>query len=390
MEFQYYIVYLIVNIVCFFFALTILVRISSDIGSDVENKMFRMMLLLYMAFLVCEVIWVLGEGNFLPISPYATSVIKIVGTVFIPIKVYFWFQYAEMKFGNPMAFTKKFRIVTFIPAAIMLLIYISNPATGLIATVNPDGSVINGPLIALTGIIDNIYGIAIIIHAIILTFKNKSKAMRRVYFVHCMFIIICTIGGIADAVISGTPIMPLAIMLSLHVLFINLQESKIFNDAVTGLNNRKSADNYLAELIPDTSEKTPFHMVMMSIDDLMTINERYGQVEGDRALRLASDSMRRAIAKHDGFLARWGGNEFMAIIRSGDPGAVDTFKRDLDANLERAAIDNSLPYAITYCEGHDMCSNKEMDPTDLIARADRNLRQARAEKGIEKGEWIKL
>ena len=190
MIFQYYLVYIVVNVVCLAFAFVVLTRLTSSVGSEQENRLFRMMLVMYMAFLVCEIVWAFGVGNILPVSPHATSVIKLVGTIFIPVMVYFWLQYAEIGFGNSLAHTKKFKMITFIPAGIMLLVYLSNPATGLIATIQPDGTIINGPMRALTGLIDNIYGIAVIVHAVILLVRNRNPLQTRTYVTHIMFIVI--------------------------------------------------------------------------------------------------------------------------------------------------------------------------------------------------------
>ena len=304
MDYRYTFVYLIVNIVCFLSALLILSRLTSSIGSETEQKILRRMLFAYMAFLFCEIIWVMSIGEIIPIGPFWTGFIKVAGTAFIPVKVYYWLQYAETNFENPYAKTRNFKLITAIPLMIMLLIYITSFWTGAVATVDEAGAVVYGPAIGITGVVDSIYGIAVVVHAIILLIKDKEGFKRRVYITHIFFIAICTIGGITDAIVKDTPVMPLAIMLSLNVLFINLQESKIFNDALTGLNNRRLADWFIATTITETDETNPMCVFMMDIDKFKSINDTYGHLAGDKALIAVSNALKRAVSSYHGFLAR--------------------------------------------------------------------------------------
>ena len=390
MDFQYFIVYLVVNVVCIAFSITLLTRLTSNIGSEIENKLFRRMLIMYMAFLACEIIWVVGQSGIIPMSLHFCNSVKIAGTAFIPIMVYFWFRYAEIGFENKLSYNKMFAWITFIPAGIMILIYLSSPITGLIAKIEPDGTVINGPMIALTGIIDNIYGIAVVVHAVILIFKNKNELKRRIYLTHIMFIVICTIGGIADTVISNTPIMPLAILLSYNVLFINLQESKIFNDSVTGLNNRRMADEFLAEAIDDATENKPFCLMMMDIDGFKNVNDKFGHLEGDRALKITSDCMKKVATEWNGFLARWGGDEFMVVMKTRDNSLVEGFLNALRDELKKATKENSLTYSLEISVGKEFCNSKDIEAEELVRKADEKLYEAKALRGIETGEWIRL
>ena len=378
MEFQYYLVYLIVNIVCVAFVAIILMRLNSNIGSSSENRIFRMMLIMYLAFLVCEIVWVLGEGKFVSISPFVYNTVKVAGTAFIPIMVYFWFRYAEMIFENPFARKIWFKLITAIPVIAMIAVYVSSPSTGLIAKILPDGTVVNGPMVGLTGVIDNLYGLAVVIHAVILLIKNRSNIMkRRVYLTHIMFIVICTLGGIADAVIKGTPIMPLAIMLSYNVLFINLQESKIFNDALTGVSNRRQAVKYVREVLSETSEKDPFCLILLDIDDFGSINEKHGQAEGDKALMLTSECINEVAGRRNGFVARWGGDEFLVVIKTGDIKEVESFENEVSTTIDRAARLQTFPYTISLSLGQEMCDRNDRDVMEIIDCAEKRLNEAK-------------
>lgn len=378
MTFQYAFVYLIVNVVCFLSAIVILTRLNSSIGSEAENRIFRMMLTFYMAFIACEIIWILGIGGFVPMNPRFVGFIKVLGTMFVPIKVYFWLQYAETRFENPRAHTLKFKLLTAIPVIIMVLVYISSFCTGAVAKIGADGSIIPGPAIALTGLIDNIYGIAVVVHAIILMIKDKEGFKRREYVAHILFIVICTIGGITDAVVSDTPVMPLAIMLSFNVLFINLQETKIFNDALTGLNNRRLADRFISGAIEESDENNPLTIFMMDIDNFKNMNDQYGHIVGDKALIAVSEGLKDTVASYHGFLARWGGDEFVVALPN--TGEFDNAKFVADLRAEISALRErfSLPFDISLSIGQEVCTDKTRTLSDVINKADEALYKDKA------------
>lgn len=380
MTFEYSFVYLIVNIVCFLSCLVILSRLTSSIGSETEIKIMRKMIFAYMAFLVCEIIWVLGQGNMISLSPFWSGLIKVAGTAFIPIKVYFWLQYAEVSFGNPLANTRKFKLLTAIPVILMLIIYITSIWTGAVASVDETGAVVMGPAIGITGVVDNIYGIAVVIHAIILFIKDKDGFNRRIYVTHILFITICTLGGITDAVISNTPVMPLAIMLSLNVLFINLQESKIFNDSLTGLNNRRLSDRFIGEAIKECSEDHPLCIFMMDIDNFKQVNDVYGHLMGDKVLVLSAEALKDAVADFLGFLARWGGDEFVVALSNADSKLIERFKTKLHSELEKMKSENSLPFDIDISVGEVLCTDPNRSLADVTKEADDMLYKVKSAK----------
>ena len=377
---QYAFVYFIVNIVCFLSSLVILTRLSSNIGSETENKILRKMLFAYMAFLFFEIIWVLSEGGMFPMGGFITGLVKIMGTACIPIMVYFWLQYAEVSFENHAARTKKFKLLTAIPVIVMLIIYITSIWTGAVGRVDESGAVVMGPAIGITGLVDHIYGMAVVIHAVILLFKDKDGFKKRTYFTHILFIVICTIGGITDAIISNTPVMPLAIMLSMNVLFINLQESKIFNDALTGLNNRRLADRFISDAIKECSEDKPLCVFMMDIDKFKSANDSFGHIMGDKVLIATANALKEAANDYShSFLARWGGDEFIVALQNADEKTIESFKKNMNDELDIINAGRSLPFDINMSIGQEICTNPNAALADVINKADERLYE---DKGV--------
>jgi diguanylate cyclase (GGDEF)-like protein len=90
-------------------------------------------------------------------------------------------------------------------------------------------------------------------------------------------------------------------------------------DSLTGLANRRAAEEILANLM---SIDSAFAVVMTDLDYFKRLNDTLGHEAGDRALKLFSETARGVVRDRD-HVVRWGGEEFALLL----PGA----------NAERAA-----------------------------------------------------
>jgi diguanylate cyclase (GGDEF)-like protein len=90
-------------------------------------------------------------------------------------------------------------------------------------------------------------------------------------------------------------------------------------DSLTGLYNRTFFFSALErEIARGDRSGRAFCLVMLDLDDLKTVNDRYGHVAGDQVLRAVSDVVRNGVRKID-VAARYGGDEFVALLPETDP-----------------------------------------------------------------------
>jgi diguanylate cyclase (GGDEF)-like protein len=85
-------------------------------------------------------------------------------------------------------------------------------------------------------------------------------------------------------------------------------------DQLTGLYNRRSGEQRLAQEISRAQRHgRPLTILLMDLDGLKQINDRFGHAAGDTVLKGFADRLQRAIRGSD-LAVRLGGDEFMALL----------------------------------------------------------------------------
>lgn len=91
-------------------------------------------------------------------------------------------------------------------------------------------------------------------------------------------------------------------------------ERMAFVDPLTQLANRRGWDQYAENNRPPTNAVLAF----FDLDAFKQINEEFGYERGDETIRVAGTALRSALPE-DAFLARWGGDEFVAVFSEQNP-----------------------------------------------------------------------
>ncbi|MFL5866068.1 MAG: diguanylate cyclase domain-containing protein, partial [Thermoleophilaceae bacterium] len=148
-------------------------------------------------------------------------------------------------------------------------------------------------------------------------------------------------------------------------------DSQAHTDPLTSLPNRRWLRDEL-EREMDRAERQEFDLclALIDLDHFKHYNDRHGHQAGDELLREAAESWRSGLRTSD-FLARYGGDEFIALLPACDPEeAKDVIER------MRAAT----PAGLTTSAGIATWDHRE-PAAALIARADAALYGVKASRG---------
>jgi len=115
----------------------------------------------------------------------------------------------------------------------------------------------------------------------------------------------------------------------------------------------------------------PVSVVLIDVDNLKRINERHGQSVGDEALRLVADVLMASIRPGD-LVVRWGGDEFVVVLRGADHEAAKRRFTGLIATLQEST--GAFPYeeSLRVDWGVSSCTSPS-DISRALAEADERM-----------------
>ena len=151
-------------------------------------------------------------------------------------------------------------------------------------------------------------------------------------------------------------------------------ESASSTDALTGILNRKKI-NWLLEREIHRCQRynTSFSVILMDIDHFKSINDRFGHLEGDKALIRVVKAVSQSLRTADLF-GRWGGEEFLILCPSTPGVGALALAEKLRRAIERqCSVDQKAMTASFGVAGYETGDQMET----LVRKADKALYRAK-------------
>lgn len=154
-------------------------------------------------------------------------------------------------------------------------------------------------------------------------------------------------------------------------------ENAAYNDLLTGLPNRRSAESRLAQAMKRLAEEqNHFGILLFDIDNFKQINDELGHAVGDYALRGVATVLRSALRGND-MMFRWGGDEFLAIIGAEDAQQLESCAERCRSRIQENRwneVENCPPLTVSI--GGALAAVTD-NINSLLARADEQLFQVK-------------
>lgn len=153
-------------------------------------------------------------------------------------------------------------------------------------------------------------------------------------------------------------------------------------DHLTGLANRRSMDNSLArELLIARRAKSSLSVMMIDIDHFKKYNDANGHIMGDRCLKLVADSLQENIMRPADIVARFGGEEFVALLPDTPLNNAAIVAEKIRNGVEELkvpyCVDEEIFVTISVGVASTLSINN-YDAEQLLSSADKALYQAKA------------
>jgi len=152
-------------------------------------------------------------------------------------------------------------------------------------------------------------------------------------------------------------------------------------DALTKVWNRGTILEILEREVSRTARAgTPMGVALVDLDHFKLVNDRYGHIAGDSALRETARRMKRLCRNYDS-LGRYGGEEFLLILPGCDGPAArkqaERLRLELESNplsLGEEKLELTASFGVTSLNSHS-----EAEPSSVLRIADKAMYRAKRE-----------
>ncbi len=165
----------------------------------------------------------------------------------------------------------------------------------------------------------------------------------------------------------------------IHTLEAKLQHMSelVREDQLTGSLNRRGLDDvFERETARSDRRGTPLCIAMLDLDDFKRLNDTYGHLAGDAALKHLVKIVKETLRSMD-VIARFGGEEFLILLPETTVEAASSTMTRLQRELTRHFfLHDNEKVLITFSAGVALRQPNE-DQAELVKRADRAMYQAK-------------
>jgi diguanylate cyclase (GGDEF)-like protein len=170
-------------------------------------------------------------------------------------------------------------------------------------------------------------------------------------------------------------------MLYVYITSLNDQVSI---DELTKLNNRTQLKKYVAsEAQKQSSDKYDRYVLMVDLNKFKQINDQYGHVEGDYALKRTADALKLSCSENPmrTFIARYGGDEFIIIAKTDKEENIKALCQSIRDNLKHLNKKAGAEYELTASIGYSPYSGDIASFQAALAKADDYLYKEKGARG---------
>ena len=373
MQAEYAILYLEINLLSLIIIAIILYK-TNGLSKMVAQRNFAMSIVAEMVFFASDTLYVLVNSGVLRFGA-ADGIVKLMCKEIYffstAMMCFFWFIYFEHLRGTAFVREKKnVRLASCILWAMGILLFI-NLFTGFLFSVDADGTYHRGSFFILTYILSYSYVLIAYIRTICGMLDKSYTGDRNTLRLLVIFPAAPGAAGIFQFIYPRLPVACGVLAITTLLLYLNWIDQLISLDPLTGLNNRKQLGHFYDHWTKNHSEGDTINVLMIDANKFKSINDTYGHVEGDRALKNIAESLRlgcKGLPKRAN-IARYGGDEFAVLFETANK---DDISHLIDNIREQLAVINErtkVPFELTVSIG-SASSDGTLSLKELIDKAD--------------------
>ncbi len=338
---------IVINLYSVSLLLTVLFQCKRKTGrTTLLDKLYNMILYITVAMLATDT---MGRFDGRPdtIFPYLNHFGNLITFLLSPTIPMLWLLYVHTQVYQNEKKTRQLLIPCGILLAMHAILVVGTQFNGWLYTIDSQNIYRRGPLYMVSPSILFLC----LLYTSSIAFRNRKSIEKRLYNSLLFFPAPPFIAGILHSHIYGVSIMLSSLVLSIIIVYLNIQNRSLITDHLTDVYNRKGFDMHIREMMRGSIRGKAFSAIMLDYNHFKSINDSFGHDMGDKALKESANLLKGCIRRND-FIARYGGDEFIILLETDN-------KQELEAIVARInhAIDNHnqnlyQPYQMSFSIGY--------------------------------------
>ncbi len=287
-----------------------------------KYELFRTLVLWHILYFLSDSAWALVNNATIPKNIFSVLIVNYLNVFILPMVAYSCFMFAEI--GTRADMTRK--QIEHLQRLLKIPIIVQDVGLFISFVVVPDFWIDDKlePVdlyYVVLSLLPLLYWIAATVRGLARVRNAQNRPNLRTYLIVSSYTPGVLIAGGAQIFFAMTsPIFCFWCTFIILFAYLHLQNQLISMDPLTMLNNRNRLNDYLRQ----QHEVEDSYVIMVDVDHFKQINDTYGHAEGDRALIVVSQALKKACERLNFsiFLCRYGGDEFLLIAHTDAPDEV--------------------------------------------------------------------
>lgn len=363
------ILYAEVSVVCILFLLLISAKARKCMFLQSQRRGFLAVAISNILLFALDAVWVFVDSNMLSVSTTLNWLLNGTYCAASGLTGYICFCFSETIQQSRFANNKKIRVAALLPSLALIALTILSYQNHLLFYIDANNVYHRGPVYSLQLTLAYGYVIFTAAKAYIRSFRVDDYRKKMELRTLSAYIIPTLISGTLQVVFPSYPILCVGSTMSILYVYLTMQEQMVSIDALTQLNNCNQLFQYLSVKFRHIQENHSLYLLMLDVDKFKAINDQYGHTEGDHALQVVADSLKKSCNQRNFFISRYGGDEFTVVCELDADHSVD----DVCERVHMAVGEADVPYPLSVSIGYAKYTETIKTQQEFISLADKEL-----------------
>ncbi len=205
--------------------------------------------------------------------------------------------------------------------------------------------------------------------------NDIKEVKRELHFYNLpisLYFLPSMLGMIIESFFYDIPIVPIACSISMMVMYMRILRQIGYIDNLSGLFTRSQMTIYINSLLGKRSSKKMIAGIMIDVNRFKNINDTYGHLIGDEAIRVTGSILKKA-TKKNGLCFRYGGDEFVIILNVSDMSQVVEIIDSINIIVSEFNEQKSQVFSLSFSEGYTIYDTKNDSVLTFIERLDSEM-----------------